>query len=94
MSCGDDFFSTTVGVVTLLSLFVILFARIYPFSKALLTVSSKENIPFAEPTVVSFCLELIGTNASISFLKNDLLPDCDAKWIVGVQKPETQIQSH
>ena len=23
-----------------------------------------------------------------------LFPDCEAKWIVGVQKPETQMQSH
>ena len=34
-----------------------------------------------------------GTKASISLLKVVLFPDWDAKCIVGVQKPDTQIQS-
>ena len=79
LSCNADFFSTTVGIETLLSLFVILFDKECPFSNALLIVSFNENMPFAEPTVVSFYLELLGTKASISFLNVVLLPDCDAR---------------
>ena len=44
--------------------------------------------------MISFCFDCPGTNASISSLNFVLFPDCEAKWIVGVQKPETQIQSH
>ena len=51
-------------------------------------------MPFAAPNVVSFCFDIPGTNASISSLNLVLFPDCDDRWIVGVQKPETQIQSH
>ena len=94
MSWSVDFFSTTVGTETLLFFSVILFETSKPLSKASLIVSSNVNIPFADPIVFSFCLDLSGTNASIFSLNLDLFPDCDAKWIDGVQKPDTQIQSH
>ena len=51
-------------------------------------------MPFAAPSVFSFCFEVPGINASISLLNFVLFPDCDDKWIVGVQNPDTQIQSH
>ena len=74
-------------------MFVIFFDISWPFSNAVVKVFSKENIPLAEPTVVSFCFDLPGTKASISSLNLVLLPDWEAKWIDGVQNPETQIQS-
>ena len=51
------------------------------------------NLPFAAPKVISFCFDVPGTKASISLSNLVLLPDWDAKCIVGVQKPDTQIQS-
>ena len=42
-------------------------------------VSSNVKIPLAAPKVVSFCLDVPGTKASISSLNLVLLPDCDAK---------------
>ena len=38
-------------------------------------------------------MDIPGTKASISLSNLVLLPDWDAKCIVGVQKPDTQIQS-
>ena len=88
-----NFFSETWGTETLLSLLVIFFDNWYPFSKDVLIVSSRLNIPLADPTVVSFCFDLPGTKASIFSSNFVLFPDWDDKWIVGVQKPDTQIQS-
>ena len=51
-------------------------------------------MPLEAPTDVSFCFDLSGTKASIWSLNLSLFPDCDARWTVGVQKPETHIQSH
>ena len=51
------------------------------------------NTPFADPTVVSSCLDWLGIKASISLLNFVLFPDCEAKCIVGVQNPETHMQS-
>ena len=56
-------------------------------------VSVRVNVPFAAPRVVSFCFDTSGTKASMSLSNLVLLPDWDAKCIVGVQKPDTQIQS-
>ena len=75
-------------------MFVIFFDNSCPASKELFNVSSKTYDPFAAPNVVSFCFDIPGTNASISSLNFVLFPDCEARWIVGVQKPETHIQSH
>ena len=79
LSCSEDFFSTTVGIETLLLFSVILFETSYPLLNASLIVSSKVNLPFAEPIVFSFCLDFFGMNASIFSLNSDLFPDCDAK---------------
>ena len=73
---------------------VIFFDNSPPALNEVFKVSSSENIPLAAPKEVSFCFDVPGTNASISSLNCVLLPDCEAKWMVGVQKPETQIQSH
>ena len=81
-------------MLTSLSLSVIFFDNSLPFSNEVFRVSSKENTPLAAPKVVSCCFEVPGTNASISSLNLVLFPDWDAKWIDGVQKPETHIQSH
>ena len=62
LSCNADFFSTTVGIETLLSLFVILFDKECPFSNALLIVSFNENIPFA-----------VGSGTTIPFYKQSRL---------------------
>ena len=78
----------------MLSLFVNSLESSNPFSKDEVKVSSNVKIPLADPKVVSFCFGWFGINASISSLKIVLFPDCEAKWIVGVQNPETQIQSH
>ena len=93
LSCVVDFFSITVGDDVLLSLLVIFFESSYPLSNDFFKVSSNVKVPFAAPNVVSFCFDIPGKNASISLLKVVLFPDWEAKCIVGVQKPETQIQS-
>ena len=90
----EDVFSTTAGIETLFSLFVICFDNSLPFSKDVFNVSSSVKTPLADPSVVSFCFDWLGIKASIFSLNFVLLPDCEAKWIVGVQNPETQIQSH
>ena len=94
LSCVVDFFSTTFGKEILLSFLVIFFDNLWPVSKEFFNVSSKVYIPLAAPKVVSFCFDVPGTKASISSLNFVLFPDCEAKWIVGVQKPDTHIQSH
>ena len=76
-----------------MSLFVIFFDISLPASKDVFKVSSKVNIPFAEPNVVSLCFDLSGTKASMSSLNFVLFPDCEVRCIVGVQKPDTHIQS-
>ena len=65
-----------------------------PFAKDVFSVSSNVKTPLSAPRVVSFCLDWLGIKASISSLNLVLLPDCEAKWIDGVQNPETQMQSH
>ena len=90
----EFFFSTTFGTLTTFSLLVIFFDKLFPISRELLKVSCKLKIPFADPTVVSFCLDLPGMKASISLSNFDLPPDYEVKCMEGVQKPETQIQSH
>ena len=72
---------------------MIFFDNSPPVLNEVFNVSSSENTPLAAPKVISFCFDCPGTNASISSLNLVLFPDWDAKWIVGVQKPETQIQS-
>ena len=52
------------------------------------------KVPLEAPIEVSFCFDLSGTKASILSSNLSLFPDCDAKCTVGVQKPETHIQSH
>ena len=94
LSCLEDFFSTIFGIVISLSFSVIFFDNWPPAINEVFKVSSRENTPLAAPKVVSFCFESPGTNASISSLNLVLFPDWEAKWMVGVQKPETQIQSH
>ena len=54
----------------------------------------KVNVPFADPTDVSFWRDSLGTKASIFSLNFNLLPDCEERWTVGVQFPETHIESH
>ena len=61
-----------------------------PSSKVFFNV----KVPFEAPTDFSFCFDLSGIKASISSLNLSLLPDCDARWTVGVQNPDTHIQSH
>ena len=75
------------------SFFVIFVDSSNPFSKDVFKVSSSVKTPLADPNVVSFCFGWLGIKASISSLNLVLLPDWEAKCIVGVQKPETQIQS-
>ena len=75
------------------SLFVIFFDISFAVSNEVFRVSSNVNIPFADPKVVSACFGLFGTKASIFSLYLVLFPDCEAKCIVGVQNPETQMQS-
>ena len=93
LSCCVYFFSETCGTEILLSLLVIFFDISWPALKDVFKVSSKVNIPFAEPNVVSLCFDWSGTKASISSLNFVLFPDCEARCIVGVQKPDTQTQS-
>ena len=81
-------------MLTSISLSVIFFDNSLPFANEVFKVSSKENTPLAAPKVVSCCFEVPGTNASISSLNLVLFPDWEAKWIDGVQKPETHMQSH
>ena len=73
---------------------VILFDNSNPFLKPSSKDSFKVNDPFADPMVFSFCFDWLGINASSVSLNFNLFPDCDAKWTVGVQLPDTQIQSH
>ena len=90
----EIFFSTTFGKEILWLLFVIFFDKSWPATNELFKVSSNVKTPLAAPKVVSFCLDVPGMKASISSLNLVLFPDCEAKWIVGVQKPETHMQSH
>ena len=53
----DDFFSITVGTETLFSFLVICFDNSLPFSKDVFKVSSNVKTPFADPKVISFCLD-------------------------------------
>ena len=66
-------------------------------SKPLLNPSSNDffrvNEPFAEPMVLSFCFGWFGTKALTFSLNFNLFPDWDERWTVGVQFPETHIQS-
>ena len=48
----------------------------------------------AEPTAVSFCLLLLGTNASKSSSNFNLFPAWEDKCTVGVHPPDIQMQSH
>ena len=75
-------------------LFVIFLERSNPFLNPSSKVSFNVKVPLQAPTEVSFCFDLSGTKASIWSSNLSLFPDCDAKWTVGVQKPETHIQSH
>ena len=64
-----------------------------PVLKLFFKVSCNVNVPLAAPKECSFCFDLSGTKASIESLNFSLLPDWDAKWTVGVQNPDTQIES-
>ena len=85
--------SLEAGIELLIFFLVILFDS----SKPLLNPSSKDflrvNDPLADPTVLSFCRDWFGINALIFSSNFSLFPDCDARWTVGVQFPETHMQS-
>ncbi len=81
------------GTGKLTSLPVTFLERELPLWNPFAIVSLRLKVPFAAPTETSFCFEIFGINASKSLSYFNLLPDCDAKWTEGVQKPETQIQS-
>ena len=81
------------GVGVELLLFVIFLDTSKPVLNPSSKVCCKVNVPLDAPIDVSFCFDLSGTKASIWSLNFNLLPDWEAKWTVGVQKPETQIQS-
>ena len=75
-------------------LLVILFETSNPVLNPSSKVSFNVKVPFEAPIEVSFCFDLSGTKASIWLSNFSLLPDWDAKWTVGVQNPDTHIQSH
>ena len=93
MSWEENFLSLVFGNCICSFLLVILFDISAPNLKLFSKVSFNVNVPLDEPIEFSFCLDLSGTKASISSLNFNLFPDWEAKWTVGVQKPETQIQS-
>ena len=91
--CSSLLLSLEAGMALLIFFFVILFDSSTP----LLNPSSKDFFkvkdPFADPTVLSFWRAWLGTNAFIFSLNFNLFPDCEERWTVGVQFPETHIQS-
>ena len=94
LSCEFCLASFEFGIEGELLLFVMSFETSNPVLKPSSKVSFRVNVPLEAPTEVSFCFDLSGTKASILSLNLSLLPDCEAKWTVGVQKPDTHIQSH
>ena len=53
----------------------------------------KVNDPFADPIEVSFWRDWLGIKALIFSSNFNLFPDCEERWTVGVQFPDTHIQS-
>ena len=82
-----------MGIEIFMFFAVILFEISYP----LLNPSSKDffkvNDPFAAPIVVSLWRDRSGIKASIFSSNFNLFPDCEERWTVGVQFPETQMES-
>ena len=72
---------------------VILFDNSYPLANPSSNESFKLKEPLADPIVVSFCFDWLGIKAFILSSYFNLFPDCEERWTVGVQFPDTHIQS-
>ena len=82
-----------VGVVLFKFFPVILFESSYPLLNPSSKFSFKVKDPFADPTVFSFWRGWFGINALIFSSNFSLFPDCEERCTVGVQFPETHMQS-
>jgi len=82
-----------VGVVLFEFFLVILFDNSYPLLKPSSKDCFKVNDPFADPIEVSFWRDWLGLKALIFSSNSYLFPDCEERCTVGVQFPDTHIQS-
>ena len=82
-----------MGAVLFKLFLVILLDASYPLLKPSSKASYNVNDPFADPVEISFWRDLFGINEFIFSSNFNLFPDWEERWTVGVQFPETHIQS-